>query len=142
MRVVLLLGLMTAGALFLSGCASPQNSADGDAAAKLVAFRFIDANNDQFIARTSDDEVIAAARAQLALPRAKRTLHINGALARGHGGFNQPWSWHIVDNQWSLAEMSIGVCDGTAQHVEQNLEYWVDDVGRFCPWSSVVLAEY
>lgn len=96
---------------------------------------------DNFIAKTSDPAVIKRAEAQLALPRNKRNLHINGEIARGDDGYNTGWSWHFVPGTWSFAEVSIEVCDGQPAFVEKNLDYWIEDVGRFCPWSSIVLRE-
>ena len=95
----------------------------------------------QFVVRTSDPALIAAARQQLALPVEQRKLHVNGVLAAGNGGFNQPWSWHVEDGQWQLAEMSMEVCDGWPKFVEQNLDYWLKNVKRLCPWGSYVAEE-
>lgn len=97
--------------------------------------------DDNFIVKTSDPQVIATAEAQLSLPQDERNLHINGEIARGNGGYNTGWSWHFVPEAWGFAEVSIEVCDGQPGFVEKNLDYWVDDVGRFCPWSSFVLRE-
>jgi hypothetical protein len=42
--------------------------------------------------------------------------HISGPIAAGDGGhnFNGPhrFAWHFVPDQWSLAEISIELCDG------------------------------
>jgi len=58
---------------------------------------------------------------------------VSGRLARGDGGFNSPWSWHLRPETVSFAETSIEVCDGCPRFVESNLPYWVDNLGRFCP---------
>jgi hypothetical protein len=34
---------------------------------------------------------------------------------------------------------AIELCDGCPQMVEDDLDYWVETVGRFCPWSTRVL---
>lgn len=62
----------------------------------------------------------------------------NGVLAYGDGGVNAPHGWHMVDT--ALADMTIEVCDGTASMVDADVTYWVETVGRFCPWSATVLA--
>ena len=85
--------------------------------------------------------MIAAARQQLTLTPENRKLHVNGTLARGDGGYNAPWHWRIEDNRWQLAEMSIELCDGRPSFVDEDLDYWVDTVKRYCPWSSYVLEE-
>lgn len=95
----------------------------------------------RFAASTSDPQVMARVRAQLALPREARTLHINGRIAAGRGDNLPPWSWHFVPGEWDLAEASIEVCDGNPELVEADLDYWINTVGRFCPWSSIVVEE-
>lgn len=62
----------------------------------------------------------------------------NGALAYGDGGVNAPHDWHMQDT--ALADMTIEVCDGTASMVDEDVTYWVETVGRFCPWSATVQA--
>ena len=96
---------------------------------------------ERFVAETTDPNVIARARAQLARPRAERDLFVEGALARGNGGHNSPWSWHLVPGDWDLAESSIELCDSTPTLLEADLDYWFARVGRFCPWDSYVAAE-
>ena len=70
-----------------------------------------------------------------------RNLHINGYLEYGDAGFNQPWSWHIIPNEWALAEMSIGVCNGYPEYIENDLDYWIDTVGQLCNWGSFIKEE-
>lgn len=94
----------------------------------------------EFSAVTSDKDVIRLARQQLSLPIEKRDLMINGTIARGNEG-NKSWSWHFVPGKWSLVEVSMELCDGTPEEVENDLPKWVDNVKRFCPWNSYVLEE-
>lgn len=107
---------------------------------KEVVFEFETTGNEHFVARTSDPVVIENAREQLSQPEDKRNLFISGKIARGREQ-NTRWNWHFVPDKWDLVETSIEVCDGRPSFVEQNLDYWVDEVGRFCPWSSRVLKE-
>lgn len=60
---------------------------------------------------------------------------VSGRLAGGDGGFNAPWSWHLIPGTVQIADATIELCDGTPSMVEAHLEYWIDTVGRFCPWS-------
>ena len=110
-----------------------------------VDFRFgmhgDDDGSDDFVARTSDVDIISVARSQLALPDSERALHINGPIERGNGGHNLDWGWHFTPSAWTLAGVSIEVCDGGPQAVEDDLDYWVDTVQSFCPWSSYVKEE-
>jgi alpha-L-fucosidase len=94
-----------------------------------------------FVAKTSNSEVIAKVEQELQKPFDERNMHINGPIDRGTKDYNSNWSWHFVENQWNLAEISAEVCDGRPSFVEEELDYWVDQVGRFCPWSSRVEAE-
>lgn len=93
------------------------------------------------IAKTSDPGVIARVEQELAKPFDQRNMHINGVIERGNPGYNSDWSWHFVEGQWDLAEISAEVCDGRPGFVEEDLDYWVDDVGRFCPWGARVKGE-
>lgn len=65
---------------------------------------------------------------------------INGELKAGDGGFNTPWSWHMVPSTVHAPDMAIEVCDGWPGFVEEELEYFLTTVKRFCPWSAKVVA--
>jgi len=94
-----------------------------------------------YYVKTTDNNLIESSRQQLLLPIENRNLHINGQLEYTNGGFNQNWNWHILPDQWTLAEMSIEVCDGLPYNIENNPEYWIDNVGSFCAWSSYIYEE-
>jgi hypothetical protein len=127
--------------LFLVASAACAAGVAGDRGVVFVfQHRASPGKSGQFVARTSDAGVITQARKELAKPEAERTLHPNGRLAAGADG-NAPWSWHIEDNGWKLVEMSMGSCDGAPDMVENNLEYWLGTVTRFCPWQAFVLKE-
>ncbi len=53
--------------------------------------------------------------------------------------YNEPWSWHIDPLDIHMAEFTIEVCSGLPSHVEDDLDYWVNTVGRFCPWSAEIV---
>jgi len=63
----------------------------------------------------------------------------SGRLLRGSVPYNQPWSWHIDSEDIHMAEVTIELCDGTPSQVEVNLDYWVNTVQRFCPWSTKIV---
>lgn len=94
-----------------------------------------------FRAATNDPDVINGARAQIALPPQDRRLFIIGAIDRGNAGHNLSWNWHFVPGQWQLTEVAIELCDGNAVLVSQAVDYWVDEVGQFCPWGAQVTEE-
>jgi len=103
----------------------------------------IHGENDEsnFIVATNNSSLIGQCYAQLELPETDRNLHINGFLDQTNGGINAPWNWHIIPNEWVLAEMSVGVCNGSPFNVENNLDYWVNDVGQLCNWGSYIKNE-
>jgi hypothetical protein len=94
-----------------------------------------------FVAVTSDSQVVSLIASQLAKPAGSRDLFVTGRIERGNAGHNLAWSWHFIPDQWSLASVSIELCDGSPSMVEQNIDYWVGSVGRFCPWDSYVKSE-
>jgi len=62
----------------------------------------------------------------------------NGPLLPGPGraDHNDPWSWHLDPEAVQMAELTVEVCDGRPSMVEENRAYWMDTVGRFCPWNA------
>jgi hypothetical protein len=64
---------------------------------------------------------------------------ISGELAAGDAGYNEEWSWHMVPATVHAADVAIEVCDGRPSMVEDDLEYWLDTVERFCPWGATVV---
>ena len=110
--------------------------------AESATFLFLhESENERFVARTQNREVIAAVRAELRKPPRERKLHINGVIAKGNGGINKEWSWHFSESEWSLTELSFEICDAWPSYIEENLETWLEEVGSFCPWASRVEME-
>jgi hypothetical protein len=64
---------------------------------------------------------------------------VTGELVAGDGGFNSPYHWHLDPATVHVADISIEVCDGLPSHVENDLGYWIDTVGQYCPWDSHVV---
>lgn len=62
----------------------------------------------------------------------------NGPLLEGPGvaDHNEPWSWHLDPQATEMAEVTVEVCDGTAQFVEDEIDYWLNTVGQYCPWGA------
>ncbi len=98
-------------------------------------------DSQNFFAITSDPGVIELCRQQLELSDKKRNLHINGEIDYGNGGHNENWNWHFIPGKWTLAEASVEVCDGNPPMIEDDLSYWIDTLGQFCPWNSMVVRE-
>jgi hypothetical protein len=54
----------------------------------------------------------------------------------GQGDHNAPYSWHIDPEEVEMAEFTIELCDAEPSFVEENVEYFVDTVGWYCPWGA------
>lgn len=127
------IGLIFLAAVLFSGCIKLNEP-------EYITFKFKTTGDEVFYASTTDEKVIDRARRQLQLPVDQRNLFINGKIKRGTAG-NNDWSWHFVPDEWQLVQVSIEVCSGRPSYVEQDLDYWVDNIGRFCPFSSNVIQE-
>jgi hypothetical protein len=78
----------------------------------------------------------------LALQAGERQASIpNGRILRGPGraDHNAPWTWHLDPEQIAMAEFTVEVCDGTPSFVESEIDYFVDTVRQYCPWSAKLL---
>jgi len=62
----------------------------------------------------------------------------SGRIVKGAVSYNEPWSWHIDSEEVHMSEVTIELCDGTPSQVEANLDYWLETVQRFCPWSAQI----
>lgn len=96
--------------------------------------------SEEFRVRSSSRTFIDAARAELARPAGQREAYPIGTVKRGNGGHNGPWTWHL-ESVRLLAGPTTEVCDGTPSMVEEDVAYWVDRLGTFCPWLAYVHRE-
>lgn len=64
---------------------------------------------------------------------------ISGELRAGDGNFNDGWRWHLAPETVHAPDLAAEVCDGRPSFVEDDLRYWLDAVGRFCPWGAKVV---
>lgn len=98
----------------------------------------IDVNGEKFKVLVKNPSVAEELRKML---RGERLGIVTGELRRGNGGFNSPWSWHLDPDTVGVADVTIELCDGMPSFVESELEYWINVVKRYCPWSTRVVAE-
>lgn len=114
--------------------AAAQSNPDAATGPVIVTFATPDGSTFRTLLEQPAD--VAAVRAALAgdgyagIP--------NGTLAYGDGGINAPHGWHMQGT--TLADVTIELCDGTASMVDEDLTYWVETVGQYCPWSATVVA--
>jgi hypothetical protein len=97
----------------------------------------VDVAGEQFVVRATDAPTIQQLTDNY---YGKNSMHVTGDVARGGGGFNQPYSWHLEPASVRMADVSIEVCDGRPSYVQENLDEWLDTVGNYCPWASRVVA--
>jgi hypothetical protein len=98
----------------------------------------VDVQGERFVIYVTDPETIRLAEENM---MDGNNLFPIGMLARGDGGFNRPWSWHLIPDTVRMAGGSIELCDGLPSYVEQDLDYWIDIVGSFCPWSGRIVGK-
>jgi hypothetical protein len=99
----------------------------------------IEVVDEQFAIRLEDPTLIAQARRILSGQEQQKI--VIGRLATGDGGFNDGWSWHLLPEETEFAEAAIELCDGKPSFVEADLDYWLNTVQFYCPWSAQVVDE-
>jgi hypothetical protein len=133
----LLLSALCAGLLF-AGC----GIGGGGSVDQTRYFRFLHTSDSTtFVAGTAEDAVLETVERQLERPLAERDQFIVGPIAAGNGGHNGDYPCHFVVGEWTLTEMATEGCDATPSYVSDNVSYFVEEVGRYCPWSARVLEE-
>lgn len=96
----------------------------------------IEVNDERFVVHVESASQIAELEARLA---SGEQGVVNGEVEAGDGGFNAPWSWHMVPSTVHTADVAMEVCDGWPGFVEEELAYWLNTVKRFCPWGARVV---
>lgn len=102
-----------------------------------AVFRVRACDTQTFAIRLTDPDLIA--RAEQLIGQPEQPI-VSGALAPGDGGVNAPFDWHLEPSSIEFVDATIELCDGCPRMVEENLQYWLGTVGRFCPWSSAIVA--
>ncbi len=96
----------------------------------------VEVSGEAFVVEAVTEEQVAALEARLA---SGEEGVLSGELAAGDGGYNAPWSWHLVPGTLEAVDLAIEVCDGRPSMVEEDLDYWLGTVERFCPWGAAVI---
>ena len=123
--------LAVVAALALGACGDDSSTGPSDPPEEYN----VSVQGQEFVVRVATQAQIDAMEARLA---SGEEGVINGRLLASDGQFNVGWSWHMDPNSVEVVDMAIELCDGTPRMVEADLNYWLDTVGRFCPWSATV----
>ena len=126
--------ILLASGASAAGCDDSSTGPDEEGAVFVI-----EVIDETFRVRIENPDLIAQARRILAGEEPQKI--VTGSLAAGDGGFNDPWSWHVVPETVGFAEAAIELCDGKPSFVEDDLSYWLNTVGTYCPWSAQVIAE-
>lgn len=124
--VALLLTLLGLGA-----CADAELTAG-----ERVPIFVLEVSGEEFRVQVTDPAEVAKLEARHA---ADQEGVVSGDLLPGDGGFNQPWSWHLDPTTVHVPDLSIELCDGRPSMVEEDLLYWLTNVGAYCPWGARVV---
>jgi len=109
---------------------------DEDQTGGVSQFFTVRVNNTAYQFITTNPQMIADATAAYQDP-ARHVLHPNGRLIAGGAPDNPLWTWHYDANDVSMSQLSMELCDGSVQDVEQ--AGIVFDNGRFCPWDGRII---
>lgn len=129
---IVLSGLVGLAMTLFAGCSDDEATNP----ATDTIYRVV-VNHEEFRIALRMPEQIAAAEAMLA--SGKESV-IHGHLARGDGGFNKGYRWHMMPETVTFPDMAMEVCDGRPRSdVESDIPYWVDNIKYYCPWGAQVV---
>jgi hypothetical protein len=97
----------------------------------------VDVLGEKFTMYVLDKETIQQATDQM---NGLNNMHPIGDLDLGDGGFNQPWSWHMIPQTVRMTDFSTELCDAEPHMLQDNLTYWVNVVRYYCPWSAKIVS--
>jgi hypothetical protein len=129
------IGLVT-GALLRLIYESLQETQSKPDALKGGALATFEVEGERFRVWTTNPQTIHDLR------RGTGTANIpNGRILRGPGRarHNTPYHWHLDPQDITMAEVAIELCDALPSHVEENVEEFVERVGRCCPWAAQLI---
>ena len=121
-----------AALLFASVACSDDDGPTGPERGRIFQVRV---GADEFRMRVTDPDTIQLAMDNLA---GRNSKFPNGPIVAGDGGFNAPWTWHLVPESVRMVDASIELCDGSPSYVESHrAEYFASG---YCPWAARVFA--
>jgi hypothetical protein len=116
-----------AGAEAGASCDARKNGAVLQIQINDQTFRFW-STNAEFIARAKDLNASG-----------KSSAAMFGKLIDGSDCDTQ-WTFHVDAGKMSWPDVTTEVCDGRPSDIEGNKAHWINDITRWCPWNTKVLA--
>jgi len=97
----------------------------------------VDVVGERFVMLVVDQQAIQDALDNM---NGLNNMHPIGVIDFGNGGFNVPWDWHYIPETVTMTDISTEVCDAEPHFVQENLDYWVNTVKYYCPWSAKIIS--
>ena len=116
---------ITGTLLLLGACDNASNDPDPE---NVFNIQVVD---ESFRIQINDAEVIRIADS---LQANEISINLSAPIRPGDGGFNAPYSWHLDPDSVSFVDLTIEVCDGKPSFIEDDLDYWLNTLGTYCPW--------
>ena len=113
---------------------SPSPSAPADLPDAPAVATFDVAGQGEYSVELVTDELIEHV-AELQAGGAEGRIPVGRIERDGDGGVNAPWSWHIDPETLEFVDITIAVCDGLPESVEDGT--LTSDV--YCPWNATVV---
>ena len=121
------------GLLFISACDSQPIEPEPDEPIYVIKVE-----DETFRVRIND--AVTQQQADTLLTNGT-AINIDGPLRPGNGEFNAPYSWHLDPDSITFSPFTIELCDGMPSFVEEDIDYWLNTVGAYCPWGIQVIAK-
>jgi hypothetical protein len=132
MNIVRRIGL-AAAMLVVAACGNESTGAPQEVIATFV----VQVGSEQFAVRVVDQVTHDQLNARM---QSGNEGVIMGRVATGNGGFNGPWTWHLVPSTIEVPDLSIELCDGTPSYLEAHRDEWISSVRNYCPWGAKVIS--
>lgn len=114
--------------LMLNGCDNAGNTTE-------FPVYIVEVSGESFRVQITDS-ALAEEADSLLLNGIPKIVH--GFIKAGDGGFNAPYAWHLDPERITFPDLTIELCDGRPGPIEDDLDYWINTVGIYCPWGAQI----